>query len=201
MATRKGEQTKAFIVQKASTLFNRQGYTASSISDIMHETGLRKGGIYNHFDSKEELMLSAFSFSIETMGHFYSEALEGKQGCLERLLSIASVFAGLAERDLLPGGCPIMNAAIEADDADPLLQNKAREAMDDLLGMVRQLVQAGIDSGEVKQSVDPEFVATIFISTLEGALMLSKLYKNPEHMQKAVQHLISFLASERCLSV
>lgn len=200
MVNRKGEQTKALIVQKASKLFNRQGYMASSISDIMHETGLRKGGIYNHFQSKEELVLSAFSFSIETMSHFFSEALAGKQGCMERLLSIASVFEGLAERELLPGGCPIMNAAIEADDADPLLREKARAAMDDLLGMVRHLVQKGIEKGEVKQGVDPEFVATVFISTLEGALMLSKLYRNPEYMKRAVCHLKSFLAAELCLA-
>ncbi|MEH7683729.1 TetR/AcrR family transcriptional regulator, partial [Priestia megaterium] len=173
--------------------FNSQGYRASSISDIMHETGLRKGGIYNHFENKEEIMLSAFSFSIDTMRHLFSEAMAGKQGCMERLLSIVSVFEGIAEKKLFPGGCPIMNAAIEADDADPLLQEKVREAMDSLLGMVRNLVQEGIKKGEVKQEVDPEFVATVFISTLEGALALSKLYKNQEYMKRAVHHLRSFL--------
>lgn len=201
MGNRKGEQTKALIVQKASKLFNRQGYMASSISGIMHETGLQKGGIYNHFESKEELMLSAFSFSIDTMSHYFSEALAEKQGCMERLLSIAAVFGKLTENELLPGGCPILNAAIEADDACPLLREKVRAAMDDLLGMVCNLVQKGVEKGEVKQGVDPDFVATVFISTLEGALMLSKLYSNPEYMKRAVQHLKTFLASELCLAI
>lgn len=201
MANRKGEQTKALIVQKASKLFNCQGYMASSISSIMHETGLRKGGIYNHFESKEELMLSAFSFSIDTMGHFFTEAMAGKQGCMERLLSIASVFEKLAENELLPGGCPIMNAAIEADDTDPLLREKACAAMDGLLGMVGSIVQKGIENGEVKEGVDAEYMATVFISTLEGALMLSKLYGNLEYMKRAMHHLQSFLASEQFLAV
>ncbi|TPG81273.1 TetR/AcrR family transcriptional regulator [Brevibacillus laterosporus] len=201
MANRKGEQTKALIVQKASKLFNRQGYMASSISGIMHETGLKKGGIYNHFENKEELMLSAFSFSIHTMSQFYSEALAGKKSCMERLLSIASVFEKLAENELLPGGCPIMNAAIEADDADLLLREKACVAMEDLLGMVRNLVEKGIEKGEVNQGVDSEFVAIVFISTLEGALMLSKLYRNPKYMNRAVLHLRSFLALELCQAV
>ncbi|WP_420490026.1 hypothetical protein [Neobacillus vireti] len=38
-------------------------------------------------------------------------------------------------------------------------------------------------------------MATVFISTLEGALTLSKLYKNPEYTKRAVHHLKSFLAS------
>src|SRR5690349_12424014 len=103
MVNRKGEQTKALILEKASKIFNSKGYRASSISDIMHETGLRKGAIYNHFENKEEIMLSAFSFSIDMMRHLFSEAMAGKQGCLERLLSIVSVFEEIAEKKLFPG--------------------------------------------------------------------------------------------------
>lgn len=200
MSNRKGEQTKALIVQKASQLFNQQGYMSSSISDIMDATGLKKGGIYNHFENKEELVLSAFSFSIETMRLLFSKALAGTQGCIESLLAIAAVFEKLTENELLPGGCPIMNAAIEADDADPLLRQQASFAMDSLLEMVRYVVLKGIENGEVKEDVDSEFVATVFISTLEGALMLSKLYGNSEHMKRAVHHLKSFLAFELCRS-
>jgi TetR/AcrR family transcriptional regulator, transcriptional repressor for nem operon len=200
MVNRKGEQTKALIVQKASKLFNCQGYMASSISDIMHETGLRKGGIYNHFDSKEELMLSAFSFSVETMRHYFSEALAGKQGCIERILAIASVFEKHAVNELLPGGCPILNVAIEADDTDHVLREKACEAMDDLFAIVRRIVEKGIEQKEMKEDIDPEYIATVVISTLEGALMLSKLYRNPVYMKRAVLHLKSFLVSDQCLA-
>ncbi|GED69802.1 TetR family transcriptional regulator [Brevibacillus reuszeri] len=196
MANRKGEHTKALIVQKASKLFNSQGYMASSISGIMHETGLKKGGIYNHFESKEELMLSAFSYSIEMMGHFFSEALAGKKGCMERLLSIASVFKRHSKNELLPGGCPLMNAAIEADDADPILREKVCAAMDELFELIARFVRLGIEMGEVRKGADPEFVATIMISTLEGALMLSKLYGNQVHMERAMQHVQFFLTAE-----
>lgn len=196
MAMRKGEQTKALIVQKASKLFNRQGYMASSISDIMHETGLGKGGIYNHFESKEELMLSAFSFSVEVMSDFFTKALAQKEQCMDRLLAVASVFEALAERDIMPGGCPVMNAAVEADDANPLLREKARSAMDRLLGLVRGIVAQGIQKGEAREDADPEYVATVVVSTLEGALMLSKLYKNTEYMKRAIDHLKEFLAQQ-----
>ncbi len=196
MTNRKGEQTKALIVQKASKLFNSQGYMASSISDIMHETGLQKGGIYNHFESKEELMLSAFSFSVETIKQYHIDALAGKTGCMERLLAIVGVFEMLAENQVFPGGCPILNAAIEADDADPLLRKKACAAMDDLLNMIRRFVQRGIDKGEANPAADPDYIATVYISTLEGALMLSKLYGDPVHMKRAVRHITTFLANE-----
>ncbi len=201
MTNRKGERTKELIVRKASAVFNCQGYMASSISDIMHETGLGKGGIYNHFESKEELMLAAFAFSLQTMGHFYAQALAGKHGCAQSLLSLASVFEQMAQRDVLPGGCPIMNAAIEADDAIPLLLEKASEAMTHVSDMVRLIVNTAMKTGEVAETVDTEYVTTVFISTLEGALMLSKLYRDATHMTRAIKHLKSFFSMELGLTV
>lgn len=49
----KAKETKEKIVKQAAELFNQQGYAGSSISDIMRATRLQKGGIYNHFQSKQ----------------------------------------------------------------------------------------------------------------------------------------------------
>jgi TetR/AcrR family transcriptional repressor of nem operon len=51
----KGQQTRREIVEKAAPLFNKKGFEGTSLSDLMHATGLQKGGIYHHFSSKEEL--------------------------------------------------------------------------------------------------------------------------------------------------
>src|SRR5438105_3375693 len=61
---RKGEQTREMILERAAPIFNQQGYAGASLSDIMRETGLEKGGIYNHFRGKEELALAAFDYAI-----------------------------------------------------------------------------------------------------------------------------------------
>ena len=59
----KAQQTKARIVRQAAELFNQKGYAGSSIADVMQATGLKKGGIYNHFKSKDELALAAFDYA------------------------------------------------------------------------------------------------------------------------------------------
>ena len=51
----KGEQTRRKIVAAAAPIFNQHGYEGSSLADLMEATGLKKGGIYRHFSSKEEL--------------------------------------------------------------------------------------------------------------------------------------------------
>src|SRR5580693_231420 len=57
---RKGEQTRQEIIQKAAPIFNQKGFDGAALSDLMRATGLEKGGIYRHFDSKQELAAEAF---------------------------------------------------------------------------------------------------------------------------------------------
>ena len=59
----KGQSTREMIIEKSAELFNTRGYAGCSLSDIMAATGLKKGGIYNHFRNKDEISLEAFKFS------------------------------------------------------------------------------------------------------------------------------------------
>ena len=60
---RKGEQTRQKIIRKAAPIFNQRGYDGAALSDLMKATGLEKGGIYRHFDSKEQLAVEAFDYA------------------------------------------------------------------------------------------------------------------------------------------
>lgn len=185
----KGEQTREMILARASQLFNRQGYFGSSLSALMQETGLEKGGIYNHFNSKEQLALEAFDYVFEQLQQRISRALAGKYNAVERLLAIVTYFQEILEDPVLAGGCPILNTAIEADDALPVLRDRARGAMDILQGTIQRIINKGIERHEIRPGVDGDACATVFIATLEGAIMLSKLYQDTIHMQRAAEHL------------
>lgn len=189
----KGEQTREMILARAAQLFSRQGYFGSSLSDIMQETGLEKGGIYNHFASKEQLALEAFDYSIELVQQRTKLALAGKANAIDRLLAIVSVFQGLVDDPPLDGGCPILNTAVEADDAQPALRERAREAMDSWRSTIHRIVAKGIARQEIRPEVDADALATILIASLEGAIMMSKLYGNSVHMRRAVDHLTSYI--------
>jgi len=63
------------IIEQAAALFNQQGYAGSSMSDLMRVTGLQKGGIYNHFRSKDELAL-AFDFAVNRVQEEFMGALK-----------------------------------------------------------------------------------------------------------------------------
>ena len=185
----KGKQTKEMIVARAAPVFNRQGYYGARLEDIMRATGLEKGGIYNHFAGKDDLALRAFDYSVGLVRQRFAAALEGKRHAAERLLAIVGVLGDMIEDPPVAGGCPLLNTAVESDDAHPALRERARATMDDWYGLVHRIVVKGVERGQLRADADPDAVATVLISTLEGAIMMSKLYGDPAHVRRAAAHL------------
>lgn len=189
----KGTQTREMIIERTAQLLSRQGYFGSSLADIMHETGLEKGGIYNHFSSKEQLALEAFDYAYGLVQQRVQLALQDKKHAIERLLALIEVFKSIVENPPVEGGCPILNTAIEADDAQPVFKARAARAMDDWRDTFHRIIVKGIARQEVRLDVDADVVATLFISMLEGAVMLSKLYGDRVHMQRVAEHLTRYV--------
>jgi TetR/AcrR family transcriptional repressor of nem operon len=195
----KGEQTREMILQRAVPVFNQRGYFGASLSDIMAATGLEKGGIYNHFASKDDLALHAFDYAVGLVEREFAEALQNKPNTVDRLLALVNVFRRLPQGSPVPGGCPVLNTAVEADDAHPLLRQRAQRAMDQWHAFMRRIVVRGIEKGEIRPEVNPDQVATLLIATLEGTVMLSKLYGDSEHMNRTVAFLTDYLETAvRC---
>ena len=189
----KARQTKARIIQQAAEVFNQKGYAGSSLTDIMQATGLKKGGIYNHFASKDELALAAFDYAVNLVSQEIWTAVKTKRNALERLEALVSSYLTYAESPPIIGGCPILNTAIEVDNVDSPLRDRALAAVDSWRSLIIRIVEKGIKKGEIKATVEPDTVATIIICNLEGAIMLSQLEKNPIHLQRAIAHLQSYL--------
>ncbi len=185
----KGELTRERIVATAARVFNERGFAGASMADLMEATGLQKGGIYRHFESKEMLALEAFDHAIALMSERFTAALQGKEHAVDRLHAIVGVYEGIQDDPPIPGGCPMMNAMIESDDAYSPLRERARSAMDGLSGLLHRTIARGIERGEIRAEVEPEALAILIVSTLEGALALARFYGRREHMRYAVEHL------------
>lgn len=185
----KGEQTREHIIEQAAGLFNRKGYAGASMSDVMEATGLQKGGIYRHFGSKEELAVEAFDFAVRRMGQRFADAVQGRSGAVERLGAIVRVYAAVPLDPPVPGGCPVLNAAVENDHGNPVLRERVRAAMDGIRDLVRRVAAQGIERGELRPDLDPDELATVLVATLEGAIMLTQLYDDAGHVRRAAEHL------------
>jgi TetR/AcrR family transcriptional regulator, transcriptional repressor for nem operon len=190
----RGNATRRRILEQSAAVFNRHGYSGTSMSALMAATGLEKGGLYRHFESKEDLAAAAFDYAWEVVTEPRRRGLEDCATSLEKLLLLVRNFVEPPAR-ALPGGCPLLNTAIENDDGNPVLREKARAALNEWRSVISEIVREGQRARELRKDVDPVAVATIVISGLEGAIMFSRLEKTREALCTVGKHLDGYLRS------
>jgi TetR/AcrR family transcriptional repressor of nem operon len=194
----KGEQTRRRIVEAAAPIFNTRGYEGASLSELMAATGLKKGGIYRHFASKEELAAEAFDYTWDAAWKVRLLHLDEKANGIEKLKQYIANFVD--RRGPVAGGCPVLNTAIEADDGNPVLRAHAAKALRFWLSRLQAIVEQARKRGETRPEVDPKAVATVIVASLEGALMMSRLQRNDEPLRAVQSHLSRYLESEVALA-
>lgn len=189
---RKGEQTRQQIIRKAAPIFNQHGYEGAALSDLMKATGLEKGGIYRHFESKQQLAAEAFDYA---WGLAMETRFEGTQeipNTVDRLKQLVRNFKD-RRSGLIPGGCPLLNTAIDSDDGNPQLRERARKALGSWLDRIEAVVEEGQRRGEIRREIDSSKLAALIVSTLEGSLMVSRLQRKEGACALACDHLEEYL--------
>ncbi len=138
MASAKRDQ----LIDTALELFNRDGYRATGIDKILAESGVAKMTLYNHFGSKDELILAALERRDARWRDWFRHAVERRaESPRGRLLA---VFDALEEWFAQPDfqGCMFMRAASEYCDCDDPIHAVAAEHQRLLLAQLRDLAAA-----------------------------------------------------------
>ena len=191
---RKGEHTRQEIIRKAAPIFNQKGYDGAALSDLMRATGLEKGGIYRHFSSKEELAAEAFDYAWKETLQARIHDLDSVADSVDRLKQLLANF--VERRGIIPGGCPLLNTAIDTDDGNSVLRERARSALRGWRDYIVSIVRDGIKAGEIRPKTDAKKLAIVMISSLEGAVMAYRLERDDEQLRTVQAHLENYLERE-----
>lgn len=189
----KGELTRQRIIEIAAPLFNQRGYAGCAVSDIMEATGLNKGGIYRHFESKEELAAEAFDYAWRTVSSTRRKGMAEIPNEVDRLKHHVANFL---EAPNFPGGCPVLNTGVDSDDGNPILRERVRRALHDWRAFVAGILEDGRRAGTVRPDIDAMRVANRIIGALEGANLLSRIEKSRAIFHETLAQLDHYLESE-----
>lgn len=187
---RKGEATRAWIISKSAGLFNSRGFAGTPLSEVLAATGLKKGGIYNHFESKEEIRLAAFDYAIGRLISRIETIVEQEDSATAQLRAILEFYRGYALDPVIEGGCPLLNSIIDSDNTDPPLKSHVQRAINELQKRITFLFTKGVRNGELKRSTDPEREGTLFLALIEGGVALCRGSDEQRHMDVVIDMLL-----------
>ena len=191
----KASHRRDSILASAAPLFNRNGFAGTSISAILEATDLEKGGLYNHFRSKEELAIAVFEYSFGRVREYFVTETAGAESGAPYLQAYVDAFERYIERPVVEGGCPVANAAFEADDALPFLRDRVQSAFQQMRGVVHRHTLRAIEKRQFRSDVDAQAVADFIVASLEGAILLSRGLRSRSSARRVAATLREWLRS------
>ncbi len=184
----KSDRTRQHIIERTAPLFNRKGFEGTSLADLTEATGLTKGALYGNFASKDEMALEAFRYSIDRVKTIVSEKLEGVSSYKSQLLALLDFYSTYVLTPPIPGGCPLLNTAIEADDHRTSMRRVVTKELLSTVNFIRDLIQGGIEKKEFRADIQPAEIAYTIFCSVEGALMFSRVERSREPMDIIIKH-------------
>lgn len=193
---RKSERTRQMIIEKSAPIFNRKGFSGTSMSDILSATGLAKGGLYGNFESKEEIARAVFRYSFEHSYFSVVNAVKDVRGPFAKLLAICDYYKDFTRNGPIDGGCPILNFSVEVDDTMPKLKKEVRTAVERMLDDLTRIIEKGKRVGEVRRDVNAAKFGAFIYGQIEGSIFMAKALDDHKHLGASMEFLKGIIVSE-----
>jgi TetR/AcrR family transcriptional regulator, transcriptional repressor for nem operon len=185
----KADETRKFIIEKTGPIFNKKGYSGTSMSDITEATGLTKGGIYGNFKNKDEIALAVYENNTARVTKDLLDAKRSTGMAIDTLVSIFNYYRINWKITFEKGGCPILNAAVEADDTMPQLKKCVQNTIALWINSVHGIIELGKKQNKIKKDVDSTAYAYTMLTLLEGGIMIAKLNNEPSYLFNALDRI------------
>jgi len=184
------------IIHESLRQFSTKGFMSTSISDILESVGASKGGLYNHFKSKEELFFAALSEARKIWRQRNLAGLDQWARPLDKLKKLLENYRDhyLADSENFPGGCVFVALAVELNDQQPHLAKEVNEGFQRFKSMIKRLLDQEQEAGHLRDGIDTEKVTEIIFSGILGTCVAYTSDKSKENLDRMINSHIAFLS-------
>ncbi len=186
---------KERIIAESLKLFSLKGFLSTSIQDIMEAAHTSKGGLYNHFKSKEELLSAVLGEARNIWRENNLAGLDQIQNPIEKLKMLLENYRDryLKDTTKLPGGCIFVTLSVELDDQRPYLTQEINRGFAGLKGMINDFLDQGKSAGDLRNDVDTKAVTEMIFSIILGAAVIYGVEKRPSGSDNSINAVIRYI--------
>jgi hypothetical protein len=121
--------------------------------------------------------------------------LDGVSTNKKKLIALLEFYAKYVFNPPVPGGCPLLNTAIEADDHYITMRKIVARELMETIDFIDSLLKKGVRAGEFVSGVRTREIAYTLFCSVEGALMFARVERSAEPMDIIVRHCKKILES------
>ena len=183
--------SRASMVRSAASLIRSRGVSATSLSDVLADSGAPRGSIYHHFpEGKKQIAEDAIRWTSERLlAHLRAGAPSRAADVLERFIDVwrRTVVASGGT-----AGCVVAGVAIDTVPDETGLIELVRATFRSWAALLaEQLEAAGVPSRRAKP------IARATLASMEGALILCRAEGNVKPLDAVAEELMRLLPPEK----
>lgn len=194
----KGLVTRQDIISKSLNIFSVKGYFNTSINDILEATGLTKGGLYGHFQSKEAIWAAAYNEAATIWRDIVFRNIDKIENPLDKIESVIEndmrVYLG---KEVFPGGCFFLNMLVELSGQSDEMKNRILRGFQLLERRIASWLKEAEQTGLLIPGLDHKEMGKYIVIALNGAAALYAATKDPLVWKSTVNQLRVYLRNFR----
>jgi TetR/AcrR family transcriptional repressor of nem operon len=181
------------VLTKAMNLFWKQGFSATSVQDLVSHLGINRASLYDTFGGKDQLYKKSFELyrktNLEGVIHFLENQPNVKIG-------FSKLFENAIEEDVLDKdnkGCFVVNTTTELIPNDESLLIVLEKNKQDFVEVFYNYLKKGQESGQLNTKQDLKSLATLFYTIYNGIRVVSKTRPNKKESSDSINVALSLL--------
>lgn len=190
------ERTRERLLQATFREVYRSGFQSASLDTILASTGVTKGALYYHFDSKEALGYAVVEEIIAGLTHDkWVLPLQSDKDPIDTLIGI--VQRSSVRPEDLRGGCPWNNLSQEMSPLDEGFRKRLARVFRAWQQGIAAALRKGQTQGRVRRDVEPADAAGFLIAMFEGYVSLAKNTQDVKVLKAGIRNIVGWLRSLR----
>jgi TetR/AcrR family transcriptional regulator, transcriptional repressor for nem operon len=194
----KGLSTRKNIISQSLQLLSVKGYNNTSLADIMEATHLTKGGLYGHFESKEEIWQECYDEAVRIWKEVVFKDVRNISDPILRikktLLNELEVYLG---SNVFQGGCFFLNMLVEFAGQSPAKGSQVIEGMKGFSMLLQRWLNEAQEKQMLKPDLDLEAASYFILIALSGCAALYAASKDVNILNTTVFQCINYIENLR----
>jgi TetR/AcrR family fatty acid metabolism transcriptional regulator len=190
VATETQREKRRLILRAAITVFARNGYHRSRVSDVAKEAGVAYGLVYHYFTSKDVLLETIFRRTWSNMLEAVEAVEQEGASAREQLAAVARIVLGSWETDP-----DLVRVLVREVARSPQLGREVDE-IEHAFAALERIVVRGQEAAELRADLDPRIAAWVLYGALEEILtgwVFERLPDGADEVARAETTVVSLL--------
>lgn len=182
-------ETKRKLLDAATKLMLKKGFTSTTVDEICEEAGVTKGSFFHYFESKESLTEEALHAFCDFQGKLMEGgAFNAVTDPLKRLYGYLDFFVTVMKNPDIPKSCLVGNLTQELSKTHPKIRSICADNFEWHVKKLKQLLDDAKKIYAPSSSFDTKSLAECFIALFQGSLILAKATQDTKVIEKNIRH-------------